>query len=97
MLAVDHFADHRTDKIGKLIRAAAEYSQYGRRNQRNTNDANHDGRDTRTSLIDGSLVIITIDIDINIDDNIRLVRFPHGIHLLAIIGPQKLRGLPIRQ
>lgn len=97
MLAVDHFADNRTDKIGKLIRAAEEYSQYGCRNQRNANDAKHDSRNLRTSLIDSSLIIVTIDIDINIDDNVRLVRFPHGIHLLVIIGPQMLRGLPIRQ
>ena len=48
----------------------------------------------RASLIRGNLVIVTVNIDI--DDNPRLVRFLHGIHLLVIIGP-KIGGLPIRQ
>ena len=39
----------------------------------------------RASLIQRNLIIVTVDID---DDNIRLVRFLHGIHLLVIIGPQ---------
>ena len=38
----------------------------------------------RASLIQVNLVIVTVDID----DNTRLVRFLHGIHLLVIIGPQ---------
>ena len=40
----------------------------------------------RASLIQGNLVIVTVDIDV--DDNTWLVRFLHGIHLLVIIGPQ---------
>lgn len=47
----------------------------------------------RRRLIQVNLVIVTVDVD----DNTWLVRFLHGIHLLVIIGPQKLRGLPIRQ
>ena len=47
----------------------------------------------RASLIQVNLVIVTVDVD----DNTWLVRFLHGIHLLVIIGPQMLRGLPIRQ
>ena len=83
MLAVDHFAD-RTDKIGKLIRAAEEYSRYGCRNQRSDDHTDCDSRDMRASLSQVNLVIVTIDLD----DNTWLVRFLHGIHLLVIIGPQ---------
>lgn len=86
MLAVDYFTDYPTDKIGKQLRAAAGYSQYGYRNQRNDNHANHASGGMRTSLIQGNLVVVTVDIDI--DDNTRLVRLFHGIHLLVIIGPQ---------
>ena len=35
------------------------------------------------ALTKDNLIVITIDID----DNIRLVRCFHGIHLLVIIGP----------
>ncbi len=94
VLAVDHFAD-RTDKIGKLIRAAEEYSQYGYRNQRSDDHFDCDSRDMRAILIQGNLVVVTMDMDM--DNNTRLVRLFHGIHLLVIIGPQMLRGLPIRQ
>lgn len=46
----------------------------------------------RASLIRGNLVIVTVNIDI--DDNIGLVRFLHGIHLLVIIGPQNWGDFP---
>ena len=45
----------------------------------------------RASLIQRNLIIVTVDID---DDNIRLVRFLHGIHPLVIIGPQNWGDFP---
>ena len=81
VLAVDYFTDYPTKKIGKKFRAAAGYSQYGRRND---DHADCDSRDMRASLIPVKIVIVTVDVD----DNTWLVRFLHGIHLLVIIGPQ---------
>ena len=96
----DHFPDRkvaliydRNDKdvvevaaaVQKLFADAGKTAAFQSYNFQNYDD-DYDSRKVRTSLIHGNLVIVTINI--NVDDNIRLVRFLHGITSLLLLAPK---------
>lgn len=87
-LAVNCNADHVADKISKQFRTAERNSQYDY-----CDCENHNSNRKKFLLPKRNLIVVTTN-----DNNIRLVRVSHGIHLLVIFWPPSAAGgTPIPQ